>query len=315
MVASDRAGVMFTVDPASRDELIIEGAFGLGEVVVSGRVEPDSYRVDRTTRSLRELRVGRKSEEIISGPDGDVVRPLDDEKGWRRVLSDDEVRAIADVGMAIERHYGAPQDIEWSYVDGDLFIVQSRPITTIESADRWSLRRADTPRARSRVAPGKRHGAGPRIAGGGAKLATGEILVAEMTSPDWVPIMRRAAGLITNAGGSTCHAAIVSRELGVPAVVGTRRATEVLRDGDEVTLEPASGHVFHGVIGAQDRPVVAADRSGRVGRCPSPGNQAVCESCDGRSSVERPRCPSMVSVCCGASSWSPMPWAENTPVP
>ncbi|MGI9614990.1 MAG: phosphoenolpyruvate synthase [Acidimicrobiales bacterium] len=259
MVPSDRAGVMFTVDPSSRDELVIEGAFGLGEVVVSGRVEPDSYRVDRTTRSLRELRVGRKSEEIISGPDGDVVRPLDDEKGWRRVLNDDEVRAVADIGMAIETHYGAPQDIEWSYVDGDLFIVQSRPITTIEDETDGV---SEEP-----VLHGL--GVGSRRASGtvrvlespqeGSKLATGEILVAEMTSPDWVPIMRRAAGLITNAGGSTCHAAIVSRELGVPAVVGTRRATEVLRDGDEVTLEPASGHVFRGVIGAQDRQAIAAD--------------------------------------------------------
>ncbi len=255
MVASDRAGVMFTVDPASRDELVIEGAFGLGEVVVSGRVEPDSYRVDRASRSLRQLRVGRKSEEIISGPEGDVVRPLDDEKAWRRVLSDDEVGAIADLGMAIEAHYGAPQDIEWSYVDGELFIVQSRPITTIGDD---TVGVSEEPLLHGLGVGSRRASGTVRVLESpdeGSRLSTGEILVAEMTSPDWVPIMRRAAGLITNAGGSTCHAAIVSRELGVPAVVGTRRATDVLRDGDDVTIEPASGQVFRGVADARERPL------------------------------------------------------------
>lgn len=250
MVHADRAGVMFTVDPASRDELVIEGAFGLGEVVVSGRVEPDTYRVDRGSRSLRELRVGHKTEQIVSGSGGDVVERLEGDSGWRRVLGDDEVTAVADIGMRIEEHYGAPQDIEWCFVDSELFIVQSRPITTIsDAADQGGV--ADGP-----ILHGL--GVGSRGATGvvrilespdeGDKLAEGEILVAEMTSPDWVPILRRTAGLITNAGGSTCHAAIVSRELGVPAVVGTRRATDVLRDGDVVTLEPASGQVFRGSV-------------------------------------------------------------------
>ncbi|MCP4228128.1 MAG: phosphoenolpyruvate synthase [Actinomycetia bacterium] len=246
MVASDRAGVMFTVDPASRHELVIEGAFGLGEVVVSGRVEPDTYRVDRQSLSMREVRIGHKEIEIVSGPDGDEVRPLEGQAGWQRVLSDDELHAVANIGMEIEAHYGSPQDIEWCFVDDELFIVQSRPITTID----------DTSSVHEPILSGL--GVGSRRASGvvrildtpdqGDKLAAGEILVAEMTSPDWVPILRRAGGLITNAGGSTCHAAIVSRELGVPAVVGTRQATTLLRDGDLVTIEPSAGRVFPGLV-------------------------------------------------------------------
>lgn len=244
MVAADRSGVMFTVDPAARDELIIEAAFGLGEVVVAGTVEPDTYRVNRATVGLRNVRIGHKHVRILSGQDGDVLEPLEGEDGWRRVLNDEEIVDLARIGLAVENHYGSPQDIEWCYADGELFIVQSRPITTIEATVD-----GDEP-----VLTGL--GVGSRRAGGEARILTspkeggsfndGEVLVADMTSPDWVPIMRRAAGLITNAGGSTCHAAIVSRELGVPAVVGTRRATEVLRDGDVVTIDAASGHVLRG---------------------------------------------------------------------
>lgn len=257
MIASDRSGVMFTVDPASRDELVIEGAFGLGEVVVGGLVEPDTYGVDRESLALRGLRVGHKDMRIVSGPDGDQVESLEGEAGWRRVLTDDEVGAVAAVGMEIEAHYDAPQDIEWCYVDGELFIVQSRPITAIGHDGAAS---ADEPVLHGLGVGSVRATGVVRVLSSpdeGAKLAKGEILVAKMTSPDWVPILRRTAGLITDAGGTTCHAAIVSRELGVPAVVGTRRATEVLRDGDLVTIEPASGHVFRGLIEAA-KPLVPA---------------------------------------------------------
>jgi pyruvate,water dikinase len=252
MVDADRAGVMFTVDPSARSTLVIEGAFGLGEVVVSGRVEPDTYRVDRETLALREVRVGHKDVQIVSGPDGDVVESLEGARGWQRVVTDDEVAAVARLGMDIEAHYGAPQDIEWCFAGNDgseLFIVQSRPITTIGADGDGS---GDAEPVLTGLGVGSRRASGVvRILASpdeGDKLAAGEILVAEMTSPDWVPIMRRSAGLITDAGGSTCHAAIVSRELGVPAVVGTRQATRILRDGDLVTIEPSAGHVFRGVI-------------------------------------------------------------------
>lgn len=271
MVDSDRAGVMFTVDPSARDSLLIEGAFGLGEVVVSGQVEPDTYTVDREALGLRTMRIGHKSTRITSGPDGDQIESLTGDAAWARVLDDDEIRQVALTGMAIEDHYGSPQDIEWSFVDGELFIVQSRPITTITAAANDSI--SDEP-----VLHGLGVGSQPttglvRILTSpkeGSTFVTGEILVAEMTSPDWVPILRRAAGLITNAGGSTCHAAIVSRELGVPAVVGTRTATSVLRDGDRVTIEPTAGQVFAGFHGAGTPSAIApAGASPRIVATPS----------------------------------------------
>lgn len=248
MVDSDRSGVMFTVDPAARDQLVIEAAFGLGEVVVSGQVEPDTYRLDRASRGLREVRLGHKQIKIVRRDGADRTELLGEDEAWRRVLSDDEVREVADVGLTIEDHYASPQDVEWAFVAGDLFIVQSRPITTLTPRGR-NPEPSDEPLLHGlgigdRVASGRTRVLGSP--GEGDRLADGEVLVARMTSPDWVPVLRRAAGLITDAGGSTCHAAIVSRELGVPAVVGTRRATEVLHDGDLVTVDAAAGQVLRG---------------------------------------------------------------------
>ena len=245
MVSSDRSGVMFTADPARRSELMIEAAFGLGEVVVSGSIEPDTYRVDRETAGVREIRIGHKSHRIVTGDDGDVHESLSGPAAWQRVLTDNDIHTVASVGLDIESHYGLPQDIEWAYVGERLFIVQSRPITTLDQDDPHT----DQPLLRGL-------GVGDRAASGrvrvlttpkeGHRLLEGEVLVAEMTSPDWVPTMRRAAALITDAGGSTCHAAIVSRELALPAVVGTRSATADLRDGDLVTVDAQRGVVLAG---------------------------------------------------------------------
>jgi pyruvate,water dikinase len=260
MIDADRAGVMFTVDPADRDRLTIEGAFGLGEVVVSGAVEPDTCRVDRATGALRELRIGHKARRIVRGGAGDVHEELEGAAACARVLDDDEIARVADIGMRIERHYGAPQDIEWAFAAGELFIVQSRPITTLAraaspaggaSTGAGAGSPAEVPLL-SGLGVGDRRATGRvRVLGSpadGARLADGEVLVAPMTSPDWVPALRRAAALVTDAGGSTCHAAIVARELGLPAVVGTRRATSVLRDGDIVTVDASSGRVHRGAL-------------------------------------------------------------------
>ena len=246
MVASDRSGVMFTVDPAERGHVVIEAAFGLGEVVVSGRVEPDTYHVDRATQTLRDVRIGCQSVQITTGPDGDVLEELDELAGWRRVLTDEEIVQVANLGLAIEQHYGSPQDVEWAFVGDRLFIVQSRPLTTLEPS---TVGPAEAPILQG-LGVGDRHASGHvrilKTPKEGHLLADGDVLVAEMTSPDWVATMRRASALITDAGGSTCHAAIVSRELGLPAIVGTRTATTTLRNGDMVTVDAAAGQVFAG---------------------------------------------------------------------
>ncbi|HBQ13789.1 MAG TPA: phosphoenolpyruvate synthase, partial [Myxococcales bacterium] len=177
-----------------------------------------------------------------------------------RVLSDEQLRALAAMAREIEAHYGAPQDVEWAFEGAAVFIVQSRPITTLEGAS------IDAEKEKGALLLSGLGASPGRIAGRvrilrsveeGAKLAEGEILVASMTSPDWVPAMRRAGAMVTDSGGMTCHAAIVSRELRVPAVVGTKEATKTLKDGDMVTVDGREGRVYLGdVVGA--KPVRAA---------------------------------------------------------
>jgi pyruvate,water dikinase len=265
MVASERSGVMFSIDPSTgaRDHLVIEAAFGLGEVVVSGQVEPDTYVVDRDSCRVSSVRVGLQSHQIVSAPDGDRRVELPAEQGGRRVLSDDEIVRVAQLGIRVEQHYGAPQDMEWAFVGDDLYLLQSRPITTIAVTASVEAAHNGTTVLVSGL------GASPGAASGrvrvlrdvadGPTLRDGEVLVAPMTSPDWVPAMRRAAALVTDAGGMTSHAAIVSRELGIPGVVGCRNATLVLRDGELVTVDGSTGQVLAGTVaGTASTPARAA---------------------------------------------------------
>lgn len=263
MVNADRAGVMFTADPSTgrRDRVIVEAALGLGEVVVSGQVEPDTYVVDPETGAVLDARVGHQVFRIERGDDGADRRvTLSDAEADARVLSDEQLRALAAMAREIEAHYGAPQDVEWAFEGAAVFIVQSRPITTLEGAsidaekEKGALLLSGLGASPGRVAGRVRI---LRSVEEGAKLAEGEILVASMTSPDWVPAMRRAGAMVTDSGGMTCHAAIVSRELRVPAVVGTKEATKTLKDGDMVTVDGREGRVYLGdVVGA--KPVRAA---------------------------------------------------------
>lgn len=282
MIPSNRSGVMFTVDPASTDasRMVIEAALGLGEVVVSGQVEPDTYRVhrnsDERSLSLDSVRVGHQRFKIATDALGHDLRiELPDEVADARVLTDTDVLAISKLGLAIERHYGSPQDIEWAIGAGHkVWIVQSRPITTNgHSGDGHAGTghagegHAGGPAAGEDLGPGAIApfliglGAAPGVVTGrvrtiaapedGHLLRDGEILVAPMTSPDWVPTIRRSAAIITDGGGLTCHAAIVSREIGVPAVVGCRHATDALRDGEIITVDGSRGVVHLGNVVAQ----------------------------------------------------------------
>lgn len=254
-VASDRSGVMFTVDPSTgaRDRLVIEAALGLGEVVVSGAVEPDTYIVAKDGPRLLSVRVGRQSHRLIAAGDGTVQREdLDPARADARVLSDDEVLEVAALGLRVEAHYGEPQDTEWAYSGGRLWMLQSRPVTTLGGGPLSSTPAGTVLLRGLAAAPGRVTGR-VRILQApteGGELQAGEILVAPMTNPDWVPTMRRAAAVVTDGGGMTCHAAIVARELGVPAVVGARTATTVLRDGELVTVDGAKGEVVEGADAA-----------------------------------------------------------------
>lgn len=258
MVASDRSGIMFTADPMTGDTgtIVVEAVVGQGESIVSGAVEPDTYVVDKAGPTVRDVRVGRQRSKIVRGADGnDLDLDLSADEGGARVLNDSEVLALADLALRAEAHYGRPQDIEWAAVDGTTYLVQSRPITTLgtgpEQSDQdqegvvlvhglGASRGFATGRVRVLNEPSQ-----------GDQLEDGEILVAPMTSPDWMSVMRRAGALVTDAGGITCHAAIVSRELGVPCVVGTGSGTSILHDGDLVTVDGTRGTV---TAGAGSRP-------------------------------------------------------------
>ncbi|HEX3198022.1 MAG TPA: phosphoenolpyruvate synthase [Propionibacteriaceae bacterium] len=256
MIFSEVSGVMFTADPTTgaRDRMIIESVFGQGEAIVSGRVEPDTYVLDKAGPRLLSVRQGKQKFKIVRGPEGaDVELPLDDGEVDRRTVSQDELIEIAELGLRAERHYGAPQDLEWARAEGATYLVQSRPITTLGGQSR-SEARPEVPAGPNLLLSGLAASVGR--ASGRVRILTspnqqaefldGEVLVAEMTSPDWVPAMRRAAGLITDGGGVTCHAAIVSRELQLPCVVGTGNATTILHAGQEVTVDGRTGKVYAG---------------------------------------------------------------------
>lgn len=257
MVPSEVSGVIFTADPTGEtaERLIVEAVLGQGEAIVSGMVEPDTYVVARRGPRITSVRLGHQDRKIVCGPDGaDQVVELSPAEGGARILDDDRVLALATLALAVEEHYGTPQDIEWAIAGSSTWLVQSRPITTLAAREADGLA-APATGAEQRVlvrglaaSSGRATGAvrvltDPSQRG---ELLAGEVLVAPMTSPDWMSAIRRAAGLVTDGGGMTCHAAIVSRELGVPCVVGTRNATTVLRDGELVTLDGSLGVVLEG---------------------------------------------------------------------
>ncbi len=264
MVPAMASGVAFTADPVTGDRrrIVIEAAFGQGEVVVGGRVEPDTYVVDKETFEIIDERIGMKSHKIIEGEVGDVRVELSPEEGSARVLMPSRVVDVARLAQAIEAHYGEPQDLEWCVGPEDtLSVVQTRPITTLPSASRPASS------AQGNVLV-KGLGASPGVASGPARLlrepiegptlVDGEVLVAPMTNPDWLPTMRRAAAVVTDGGGITCHAAIVSRELGIPCIVGTRTATTTIMAGEEVTVDGRAGLVFAGAQRLAAAPAVPA---------------------------------------------------------
>jgi len=272
MVNAKAAGVIFTINPVTGDpnQIVIEGNYGLGESVVSGAVTPDDFIVDKATLNIIERRIVKKTLQYVRDPNtGKTVHmEVSLEKQERSCLSDEEILKLAELAKIIEQHYGTAQDIEWA-IDNELpfpdniFIVQSRPETV------WSVKRAEGPEkieaermrptetlkvAVKGIPAGKRsYGIGvakvvsnPEEAG--KLMQKGDVLVTDMTNPDYVPFMKLAGAIVTNKGGVTCHAAIVSRELGIPCVVGTSNATELMVTGKEYTVDSRSGVVYEGVL-------------------------------------------------------------------
>ena len=263
MVRSDLAssGVLFTLDTESgfRDVVLITSAWGLGEMVVQGQVNPDEFYVWKPGLAAgcpavlrREL--GSKALKMVYARGGDervAIEEVPEADQRRFSLEDDEVEQLARYAVSIEQHYGRPMDIEWAKdgEDGRLYILQARPETVESRSDAQHVERYELRERGPVLAEGR--SIGQRIGAGPAKLVldpsqmervqAGDVLVTDMTDPDWEPIMKRAAAIVTNRGGRTCHAAIIARELGIPAVVGSRDATDKVSDGAPVTVSCAEG--------------------------------------------------------------------------
>jgi pyruvate,water dikinase len=273
MVRSDlgASGVMFTLDTDSgfRDVVFITAAWGLGETVVQGAVNPDEFYVYKPAlragkHAIVRRNLGGKALKMVYAPAGSAERvttvevPQADRQ--RFCLSDADLEALARQALLIEEHYGRPMDIEWGKdgASGAIFILQARPETvqsrTGRTIQRYTLKNRSAVLATGRSI-GQRIGAGPariiRDVSEIARVQAGDVLVADITDPDWEPVMKRAAAIVTNRGGRTCHAAIIARELGIPAVVGCGDATARIRDGQPVTVSCAegdTGHVYQGLL-------------------------------------------------------------------
>jgi pyruvate,water dikinase len=256
LIPSEKAGVMFTSHPVTGEHLvIIEGSWGLGESVVSGSVSPDKYVFDRRSERIIDKFIATKRTEIV--PDGEYgtkTLDVDSSRQEMEVLSDDEIRRLSTYGIVSEEHYCVPQDMEWGVVGDQIYVLQSRPITTIKGNNMSTEQ--TTSHEGTVILQGQ--GASPGIACGKVaivndvkdigKVHEGDIMVTRMTNPDMVPAMKKVAGIITDEGGLTCHAAIVSRELGTPAIVGTKTGTQILSEGQTVTIDGEKGLVYDGII-------------------------------------------------------------------
>ena len=265
MAIADKAGVMFTVNPSTGEEIaLIEGSWGLGEAVVSGDVTPDNYQVDKKDNEIINVTISDKKVMYTNDENGTSVKvEVPEEKRKERVLSDEELIELTEMGKRVQAHYGEPMDTEWAFERDNLFLLQARPITTLGDAELAE----DSGASVDGEVLVRGLGASPGIATGMVKIVLdideldkieeGDVMVTTMTTPDMVPAMRRASGIVTDEGGVTCHASIISRELGIPCVVGTGDATKTLKENTGVTLDGKKGLVFEGITEVKEEAPVA----------------------------------------------------------
>lgn len=280
MVASDQSGIMFTIDPVTQnpDQLVIEAGLGLGEAIVQGAITPDRYTVEKKTLKIISKEINKQDWQIVRNVHGgDKHSSVPKKLQKTQKITDQNIIDLAKIGMEIEEHYKKPQDTEWAIEDGKVYFVQSRPITTLDkqstsagestansqqSSDQ-SVTSANTAQQTGvdlKDAEILLKGAAASLGSSSGpvkiihkpteidKVEKGDVLVTEMTTPDFVPAMRKATAIVTDVGGRTCHAAIVSRELGIPCVVGTGTATSKLTTGQVITVDGSKGMVYKGKI-------------------------------------------------------------------
>jgi len=276
MIQSEYSGIMFTIDPVSekKDLLVIEAGYGLGEAIVSGSITPDRYVVDKDFFDIEAKEVNTQTWKIVHNlKGGDKHVSVAKAHQSEQKITNKQIIELAKMGVEIEKHYKSPQDTEWAIENGKIYFVQSRPITTLgkcenskvvegqSGTESKSVRGSDSIASLAVLLKGAAASLGS-ISGPVKiihkpteidKIMPGDILVTEMTTPDYVPAMRKASAIVTDTGGRTCHAAIVSRELGIPCVVGTGKATSILKNGQIITVDGVNGLVYKGKVAADKK--------------------------------------------------------------
>jgi len=275
MVNADRSGIMFTIDPVTNDKntIMIEAIFGLGEMIVQGMVTPDHYEVDKKSDKIIKRVVNTQEKLMRKKGSGNEVIPLSKKEGSKVKLTDTMIHELADLARKLEKHYYFPQDSEWAIENGHVYLVQTRPVTTAGKdmkAGSVTLSKMEELLKGDPASPGIASGI-VKILGSAKeihKIQTGDVLVAEQTNPDYVPAMKKAAAIVTERGGRTSHAAIVSRELGIPAVVGTAGVMSKLKDKMVVTVNGATGQIFKGALSSGDRQKIEDAKAALTKRAP-----------------------------------------------
>jgi len=270
MVQSDYSGIMFTLDPVTNDKskIVVDAIIGLGEMIVQGSVTPDHFKIDKQDKKIIEKEINVQEKVMRRNGTKTQVLALTKLEGGKQKISDEMVLKIASIGEKLEKHYYFPQDVEWAVDKGHVYIVQTRPVTTMGKSSVISRQTSNNPMTdtclparqgwKLKALLIKGDAASPGIASGPAKIISGpkeigkilkgDILVALMTNPDYVPAMRKAVAIVTERGGRTSHAAIVSRELGIPAVVGAKGIMKAIKDGMVITANGSTGEVYKGAI-------------------------------------------------------------------
>ena len=258
MIQSEVSGVMFTIDPVTNDKskIMIEAIWGLGELIVQGIETPDRYDLDKSNLEILHKSISKQLIYLTKKGTTTLKRKVPGYKQKKQKLDDQNIKKLAKLGLKLHKHYFFPQDIEWAFEKGKLYIVQTRPVTTISTE--VEDKQTDELKKRAARLPiiVKGDPASPGIASGPVKniksarqinkVISGDVLVTQMTTPDFVPAMKKAAAIVTDEGGRTCHAAIVSRELGIPCIVGTDDGTKKLKNGTVVTVNASDGIVYRG---------------------------------------------------------------------
>lgn len=258
MIDSEKAGVMFTINPITNNnkEIVIEAAFGLGDAVVAGEVIADTYILDKEPLAIKEKKVNKQEwcykRDSYSGQT--IKKDISEEKGRLQKLNDHEINKLGYYGKVIEKHYGMPMDIEFGVEGAKIYILQARAVTTTKKEFKEEKVVGEVILQGLGASPGVKSGKVKIVSSleDLGKILPGDILVTKMTSPDMVPAMERAEAIVTDEGSLTSHASIVSRELGIPCVVGTEKATSVLSDDQEITVDGMHGKIYKGIIRVEE---------------------------------------------------------------